>query len=249
MTKGIIVGCDQNQEWLLPWWWLNYAYYNTYPVTFVDMGDLSPKAVSWCQMRGSLVKLQSTFQISKKEAIDPKLVSFWEEINPKVWQSRPAWFKKPLAMLQSPYETTIWLDLDCQVRGKLDPLFDFTPFAMAKEVAFFQNLDEKRGLKHPQEEVYNSAVIVFEKENEILKGWVKAIDEKNSILMGDQQVLSRHLFEEKKKIKVLPNLYNWRIDIGYNKEALIIHWLGRFHENIKRQIEGMKVFLNIRPLA
>lgn len=33
------------------------------------------------------------------------------------------WFRKPFAVLQSPYRKTLWLDLDCEIRRSLDPIF------------------------------------------------------------------------------------------------------------------------------
>lgn len=54
MMKGILVGCDQNQEWLLSWWWDQYSAHNSYPVVFVDFG-MSKTGVAWCNERGTCI--------------------------------------------------------------------------------------------------------------------------------------------------------------------------------------------------
>jgi hypothetical protein len=54
--SGIIVGCDANQEWLLPWWWDHYCKHNSYPVAFVDFG-MSEAALAWCQEKGQCISL------------------------------------------------------------------------------------------------------------------------------------------------------------------------------------------------
>ena len=46
-----------------------------------------------------------------------------EHLDDAFWQCRNAWFKKPLACLQSPFKRTIWVDLDCEVRRELGELF------------------------------------------------------------------------------------------------------------------------------
>lgn len=71
---GVIVGTSQRQEWLLPWWWMHYRLYNNHPVTFINFGDLSPKAIDWCKQRGSLISLNLSDQfLATKEMVDPSL--------------------------------------------------------------------------------------------------------------------------------------------------------------------------------
>ncbi len=53
--EGILIGCDRNQEWLLPWWWDHYSAHNAYPVAFADFG-MSKKALAWCREKGKMLK-------------------------------------------------------------------------------------------------------------------------------------------------------------------------------------------------
>src|SRR5579862_7309437 len=123
--NGIIVGTDLTQEWLLPWWWKHYSAFNAYPVAFVDFG-MSDPVKDWCRERGELISLfVADVFVAEREEIDPALVKQMEEACGKeFWPSRHAWFKKPLACLQSPFVKSLWIDLDCEIRGQLDPLFD-----------------------------------------------------------------------------------------------------------------------------
>lgn len=95
MRQGVLVGCDQEQEWLLKWWWNNFRKHNRYRVAFVDFG-MSEEAKAWCKSKGDLIKL------------DIKL---------------PVHLVKPLAFLQSPFRNTVWIDLDCEITGSIAPIF------------------------------------------------------------------------------------------------------------------------------
>jgi hypothetical protein len=43
----------------------------------------------------------------------------------------PGWFAKPLAILRSPFRWTLWLDLDCEVRGPLAEAFAYADRGLA----------------------------------------------------------------------------------------------------------------------
>ena len=86
--------------------------------------------------------------------MDPALVSKLENelMDTSFWPCRNAWFKKPLACLQSPFEISLWIDLDCEVTGPLDVLYDVygSSIAMARY--------PQKYIPYP---IYNSGVIVF----------------------------------------------------------------------------------------
>ena len=64
-------------------------------------------------------------------------------------------------MLQTPFECTVWMDLDCEVTGSLIPLFQkvhtHSGIAVARERRF--TLEEAG---------YNSGVIVYRKDSPVL---------------------------------------------------------------------------------
>ncbi len=229
--NGIIVGFSKGQEWLLPWWWMHYCMFNTLPITFIDFGDMSEMALSWCRKRGKVAKLDlSDSFIAKKEKIDPSQSAIWEKMQPNVWNLRFVWYCKPFALLLSPYKKTIWLDLDCQVRGSLQPMFEFCEdeggFAIAAEHLPSQILNLQRGLIQPGQTMYNAGVLVFQKDSKIIKEWADRAIDQNHLFCSDQQLLASILNSKKFPFKTLSPLYNWTADMQCNSDVVILHWWG-----------------------
>lgn len=214
MTQGIIVGADQNIAWLLPWWWKHYSHHNSYPVTFVDFG-LSPETLEWCKERGNTVTLELDAFVVPQSKIDPTLALEWENFyGKKVWQAREGWFKKPFAMLHSPYDITIWMDLDCEVCGNVTPIFEF----LDKESDISLNFDPGRP------GIYNSGVVLFKKNAPLLNDWAKECLAQNAHSIGDDYIVSRLITTDKYNFKIMPQSYNWWVGQGLSFTALILHW-------------------------
>lgn len=223
-SHGVVVAADLTQEWLLPWWWEHYKLHNRYPVTFVDFG-MSAEMKAWCSARGQLLFLSAhEIFIARKEEITPLISKEMEAIcGAGIWQSRSAWFKKPLACLQSPYETSVWIDLDCEVRGSIAELFHLKgdPLALARD---FEPIAERRN--------YNTGVIVFKKGARALKRWADLCLTRNHECAGDQDVFTEMIYEEKIDVEELSLLYNWSRRQEENPNAIIIHWHGRHGKTV-----------------
>lgn len=233
MEQGIIVGCDRVQEWLLPWWWKHYSAHNFYPVVFADFG-MSEMALAWCKERGEIIDL-STFSTASfvKKPVDPEILNKWEaRYGDAIWNERYAWFKKPFACLQSPFTRSVWLDLDCQVRGSLNPLFFClgigAEISMRRESKQIQDLHHSLGFLLPGEVNYNSGVICFSKQSAIIEQWVSESVLNNEQFLGDQQALSRAVFLHKPTMLDLSDGYNWSMAEGDNPDATIQHYHGGF---------------------
>jgi hypothetical protein len=230
--KGIIVGCDHQQEWLLEWWWSKYAECNAYPVVFVDFG-MSSEAKRFCEAQGSLVTLHQSmhFLASKEKVVDAQI---WEAVyHSAIWQHRQGWFKKPLALYLSPFEQAIWLDLDCEVIGSLKSLFSFceaNPFAIASEQDGFQ---------------YNSGVIAFQRSSPLVREWMLRTFADTETFMGDQNLLSHLIAEKGIPITVLPSHYNWRVLVSdpsqmvIPPETVIVHWACEWGKKMIRSYGGL----------
>jgi hypothetical protein len=248
---GVIVGTSKNQEWLLPWWWMHYSLHNTFPVTFVDFGDMSAPTAKWCRERGQLIKLElSDSFMTLKEKIDPALAIQWESFQPNVWSLRSTWYKKPFAMLLSPYQQTIWLDLDCQVRGSLRPMFDYCNnkggFAAAIEHEVSQEINLQRNIIQPGQLMYNTGVIVLKKGSTLLKEWTERTRDNNHLHCSEQQLMAFILNSGKWAFNTLPSRYNWTIDLKMNKDAVILHYWGdEGKQIIKKFLEGMTNVLHM----
>lgn len=245
---GVIVGTSQRQEWLLPWWWMHFRLFNNHPVTFVDFGDLSTAAIEWCKKRGHVfhLDLEDTFMAQKKD-IDPEQAVLWEKMQPNVWALRFTWYKKPFALLLSPYKRTVWLDLDCQLRGSIQPMFELCEneggFAAASEHQPSQMLNLERGMIAPGQTMFNAGVLVFHQNSKIVKEWAERSIDQNRIHCSDQQLLATILNSKKYPFTTLSPLYNWTADRGGIPEAVILHWWG---DNGKKCILATIDFLNTK---
>ena len=218
---GIIVGSDICQEWLLPWWLENALRHNRYPIAFVDFG-LSAEKKQWCRERGELIPLLiADIFVKEREELGSSIIEQWEaRYGENFWDFRKAWFKKPLACLQSPFQRTLWIDLDCEILGPLNPVFEAcehpSGIAMVKDQAASPS-------SFP---IYNSGVIAFQRENSIIKEWGDQSFERNGEFRGDQDLLSRIIFEQNFSISELPFIYNWNVGFGTHPDTVICHWLG-----------------------
>jgi hypothetical protein len=210
--KGVVVASDARLEWLIPWWWERYSRYNAYPVAFVDYG-MSEEMRKWCAERGEVVPLSLPDLFSAGNAL-LKLLLLDKDVDEEWFFSRNAWFKKPFACLHSPFKKSVWIDLDCEMKGSIEPLF-----AMRLALALDHYADA------PYYPVYNSGVIAFEHGVSLFEEWADLCVRENHTFPGDQEVLS-WLIEQKKCIVEMPAIYNWSRLSHENPQAVIVHWHG-----------------------
>jgi hypothetical protein len=222
MQKGILIGSDSKTEWLLPWWWKYYSKYNAFPVAIADFG-LSPKMLQWCQKRFQIISLKCPQGfVHQRKTLSKNLAKQWQETyKGDVWEARAAWFKKPFACLQTPFDLTLWLDVDCEVCGPLKPLFD--SFEKKTELAIVRESQD-----------YNSGVLLFWKTASFLKKWSELCIQDNDKYMGDQNALTELILSGKVRIKELDPKYNWRMVQGYTDSVVVAHWCAWGKEYLQR---------------
>lgn len=231
---GVLCGCDQQQEWLLPWWWSRYQEENNLPVTFIDFG-MTQQARRWCQDHGevSVLHLDTSFIKSKKD-ICPHSAQKWEGFyGPTLWLARKSWFQKPFALLHSPYKKTLWMDLDCETLSSITDIFhycDDSQLAAVPEYASALLADVR----------YNGGVIVFIHGAEIIQKWAEAAILRNHCFWSDDALLSALIQEQQGYIAELPDIYNWRISRGININAIIHHWVGSAGKAYIENFGGIK---------
>lgn len=245
LTDGFIVGADSKQEWLLPWWWNNCRKYNNHEVVFVDFG-MSSSAKEWCAARGEVIPLSFPEGVAAaKESIPQASITLWERLYSanRLWSSRSAWFKKPAALLLTPFQRTLWTDLDCEIKQPLDSLFkncrDYE-IGLVREPPYPPEKQSDLDKVLPAgTQVYNTGVILYPHGSNIVQKWAEAIFTQTSAFPGNQFLLAYLLRENKSSICELPAIYNWRMRFGPNPEAAIIHWVSDGgKEHIRRQILG-----------
>lgn len=239
---GVICGAEKTQEWMLPWWWSRYSEHNSFPVTFFDFG-MTDEMKSWCGERGEVVPIEIDISFVKpRSEIDPELAKQWEKYHEwKVWNKRLSWFKKPFAFLNSHYEKGLWIDLDCEILGSLEPLFSqcnpLSQIALAREHA------SDHLPKFDPEAKYNGGVIVFQHGVQIIEKWAETSVALNHRLVGDDTVLSYLICQDRLDVVELPEIYNWRMMRGLNLDAVVIHWVSS-SKNYIRSHGGLKPALD-----
>lgn len=227
---GVLTGCDQNHEWLLKSWYAHFSKHSDLNVTFVDFG-MSTSARIWCSKRGELLDMRSTPSwITPKEAIPEKQQKKWEKLYAStVWASRRCWLLKPIALAKTPYERSIWIDLDCVIRAPLTELIDKATFgdgfACAQEVDRGAKLSRSLGAIKPSWQGYNSGVVAFRKECPILAKWVDITKKENHLHMGDSDTLNHTLNESNFTFYQLPDKFNRRPVDGILEDTVIAHYV------------------------
>jgi hypothetical protein len=169
--RGILVGCDKTLECLLPWWWKHFSSHNDIPVAFADFG-MSEPARAWCQERGDVICIPLS-TLPPDHTIPNHTQTLWNTHYGKgIYQIRAAWFTKPYALLHSPFDAGLWIDIDCKVNGSVESLFPLLEFAgeigLVQEPAHIQTLLKEQGVLLPNEVYYNSGVILFRQDAQIL---------------------------------------------------------------------------------
>jgi|JI9StandDraft_1071089.scaffolds.fasta_scaffold62004_2 hypothetical protein len=234
---GVIVGCDVKAEWLLPWWWRHYRAHSSYPVAFIDFG-MSKKAQKFCEERGRVVTLQLEKPLLVAETA-PEEGVYDLMFEPGFREIRYAWLKKPLACLQSPFERTVWIDLDCRVEGKIDPIFEklgvVADIALVRDRPFMQEVYKKTKTILEGEVMYNSGVVGFVKGSTTIRDWADIILEGKHTFPGDQDALSRVIFTQKRAVIELPLLYNWCWADPPVPGIVITHFMGAGKKWLKKQ--------------
>ena len=228
--KGVIVGCDKQQEWLLMWWWKHYHKYNRHPVAFIDF-CMTAEARKWCAQKGEVIRLERSKDfITPESLIHQDLVTEWEtHFGPITWSSRKQRFLKPFAMLQTPFDQTIWIDLDCEITGSISPLFQKIHSHSGLAIGY-----EKEG--RSEEVRYDSGVVAFMRDSVLIGKWAAACLRYNDRFFSDQDVLGFLIHHDNIEIAEIAGKYNWRLNAGVNIEAIIIHWQGLWGKQVLRRL-------------
>lgn len=212
VDQGILTGCDINHEWMLKWWWNHYVKGNDYPVAFCDFG-MSKSARLWCESKGTVLP----FSLSKTllQKIDSSQKKSWENLHPDdIWKARSIWFKKPLHLLATPFQNTIWIDVDCEVKQSLSSLFSLlkksqNDFAVCQDVPRGISSRREKGLLHADKNAFLTGVIAYTKQSVTLKKWAENCVKRNEQFFSEQDALNRTIYEEKFKLTLLSSRFNY----------------------------------------
>lgn len=221
--SGVLVGSDLCSEWLLPWWWEHYSKHNGFPVAFADFG-MSEHGIDWCLQRGAVFSVEAECPIRQKQELPQKTAALWELCcGEGVWNVREAWIKKAYALLNSPFPKTLWIDIDCQIHAPLKELFSLLD---TYEIGIVEDTSEQHKIHLADEPHYNSGVIIYRRDTPFFSQFRSVIENYESELPGDEELLGRAIYLHSPKLIELPAIYNWRYDDGTNPLTVITHYSG-----------------------
>lgn len=217
---GVIVGCDAAQEWMLPWWWACYSAHNKAPVAFADFG-MSAKGRDWC---------------SSKVKLDNALILQITNKFPKTW------FHKPFALLESPFDRSIWIDVDCEVRGSINEIFEFCDLGFT--------VSEDPHAVGCSNQYFNpplaTGVIGISGKPELLHRWTQSLTNHSAKYRGDQECFNDILKEDDPIVIMPAKFQRLRLDNCEFNDTVIKHWTGPAGKDIIRsKISGPKCLMAI----
>ncbi|MCB1109773.1 MAG: hypothetical protein KDK64_02240 [Chlamydiia bacterium] len=225
MDKGVLTGCNAEQEWMLKWWWRNYSKHNDYPVTFCDFG-MSPGAKNWCAERGTLLHFDPESLALKKN-----LSANWaKQVSLSTWNKRALWFSKALILSKAPYEKSIWTDIDCEILKNLSSLFELVEskdgFAIAYDSEENAKLAKSNAFLDKSVPVLQAGVFAFKKNSPVIPAWIDYCLSHLETEASDQTAISHLQAQFSFDITILSNKYNWLTPEYPSPHIVINHHTG-----------------------
>ncbi|MCB1108827.1 MAG: hypothetical protein KDK44_04150 [Chlamydiia bacterium] len=228
--KGILIGAEKSQEWMLGWWYSHYRKYHDLPIAICDFG-LSEQGLKKARQLGTVLDFNKDDLLKIFDLpLCPKKQATWQELYTGPLQNiHPIWMLKPFSLMKSPFEKTIWIDLDCEIRGPLDPIFSFinspSGFTVAPDTAYYQSVLESRNELLPGEVIYNSGVIGFRHKSRVIDLWTRELLSNHANYLGDQDALSRIIHRHRLPIHRMPKQFNARLRDAHDPSMTIIHYV------------------------
>jgi hypothetical protein len=198
LENGFMTGCDSKTEWQLPWFIHNFKKHNSEHLLVVDFG-MSKEMAMWAANHADSLADMSTAKAK-------------------------GWFLKPIAMMNSPFKKTVWIDTDCEVLSNIESIFELLAPDKLNMV-----LDRPWSKKFDTT-MYNSGIVGFHNKPGILAKWASGIDP--TVHRGDQEALHALLDDLQRMVFIneLPHKYNvLRLDhLSGTAPAnrLVNHWTG-----------------------
>lgn len=220
-----MTGCNADQEWMLKWWWKHYKKHNDYPVTFSDFG-MSAGARKWCEERGTLLPFNPQSINLKMETA----AAWGDKIGISTWSKRAIWFAKALILEETPYEKTVWTDIDCEILKPLTPLFELAEskdgFAIAYDNEENTRLAKKCRMIEDNVRVLQVGVLAFKKTSPVIPAWIDYCLKNLDSELSEQSALSNLQAKSLFDITILSNKYNWLKPENPSPHTVINHHTG-----------------------
>lgn len=232
---GIVTGASSEVEWMLPWWLGHVRQHCQSPVAVGDLG-LSDAALSWCQHRG----------LEVMNLRDPWAQNTLRSLR----MPASAWFRKPLVILNAPFERIVWLDLDVEVRGSLSSLFDLCgPTRVVLHPHGWPITRSNWGKRRAGELMWQTGVVATCHGDRLIPAWARACAEmtqKPNWVRGDMQAFSRMCYDNEDWPRPLPIRFDAIRGLSDCPDAVVRHYPGR-NKAHPRQAIGLPTAAVFRP--
>ena len=260
LNSGILVGASRHVEDLLPFWWYHYQRYNSLPVSFADFG-MSSKARKFCEDRGEVIDvLKFQDALFSHGLSKDREAELNERFSSSIQSVRNQWFKKPFACFKSPFTYTLWVDIDCEIRGDISLLLSASDNPLGIGISLdhpatfrlkydqkYSNIWDHQDL--PLLQIYNSGVISFRKDSEVIHEWAMECLNSPYKYVGDQDALSYLIEKKGLPFNLLSSSIHFQRDLGVSSNALIYHWTGaEGKKHILSELELLDRMSLIAPL-
>lgn len=218
--RGVLIGADSAMEWCFRWWFEHYSKHNDFPVTVIDFG-LSAQGLHNAKIIGHVIPC---------ECASPKNYAYKPLDHFYVDKKRPIWFSKPRALTLTPYQHTVWIDIDCEVRGSIAPLFDYCTsalqFSAVQSLPAGQIWAYNNQFLKPGEILYNGGVIAYDRDSNLLHKWVEQTRNRSERYFADDVAFSSIIAENNLVMDEIPKEYNRPWHVADRMHDQIIHWKG-----------------------
>lgn len=200
--KVFLTGCDEQTEWMLPWFLQNYKKHNRTPIIFADFGVT-------------------------EDALNV-VSSLCAHIIDMTGYKEKGWFKKPQAMINASTfaDYVCWIDTDCQI---LSPLADVFTLVEPNKLAM---VEDKPWTTRKGETWHNTGVVAFQDRPPILTQWANAVNLDPQLGDQEVlHSLLRDNLKRMSNVTTLPPEYNWLrimlLDGMDSPKKKVMHWTGR----------------------
>lgn len=216
VSRGVIVGCCSKMEYLLPYFYINFRLNSNLPLVFFDFG-MTSMGKAYCQKRGLLFTIDDSLYAPKSDT--------------QLELIKTMWFKKPLAFKHTPFDETLWLDLDCKIYKPFDDIFETLGNKWISILA-------ENPLELSPYHGFNSGVCVFKKNAPFISMWIKLSLEEGDKFPGDQDALSCILKNHLDQVSCLPQKFNYLyLKPGFDKKenVVILHHFAFFKTFLQKE--------------
>ena len=210
--RGIVLSSDRHAQWLLPWWWERFRQHNDYPVAICDLG-MDDKFRRWVESVGWRV-----FAIERLHA------------------KAKAWHHSPRVREATPFDLTVWFDNDCEVRGSIDPVFEYAKNGFACTADPYNTLNEGRDPRR-----IACGVIGYRWDDPVVSGWAALMERDWHRYVSDQDALYTIYRLGDPGVVQMPQEYQAlpKDPADVRQAAVVYHWCGKAKKSIQGAVNEL----------